>query len=89
MTKTTDPVAINDWQVIGRIDDFLKDQPKQTRLLGQSLITERHKNGDIKVHEISELGELFEVVPFRKFGHVWTTLANQNVNSLIFPSFYK
>ena len=44
MTKTTDPVAINDWQVIGRIDDFLKDQPKQTRLLGQSLIAERHKN---------------------------------------------
>ena len=51
MTKTIDSVAINDWQVIGRIDDFLKDQPKQTRLLGQSLIAERHKNGDIKVHE--------------------------------------
>ena len=52
MTKTTDSVAINDWQVIGKIDDFLKDQPKQTRLLGQSLVAERHKNGDIKVHEI-------------------------------------
>ena len=57
MTKTTDPVAINDWQVIGRIDDFLKGQPKQTRLLGQSLVAERHKNADIKVHEINELLE--------------------------------
>ena len=32
MTKTTDPVAINDWQVIGRIDDFLKGQPKHCLL---------------------------------------------------------
>ena len=43
MTKTTDLVAINDWQVIGRTNDFQIDQSKTTQLLGQSLIAERKK----------------------------------------------
>ncbi|NBR20791.1 MAG: aromatic ring-hydroxylating dioxygenase subunit alpha [Proteobacteria bacterium] len=88
MTKTTDPVAINDWQVIGRIDDFLKGQPKQTRLLGQSLVAERHKNGDIKVHEISELGETLRSCPVQeKFGHVWTTLGKPKRELFDIPEF--
>ena len=88
MTKTTDSVAINDWQVIGRIDDFLKDQPKQTRLLGQSLVAERHKNGDIKVHEISELGETLRSCPVQeKFGHVWTTLGKPERELFDIPEF--
>lgn len=88
MTKTTDSVAINDWQVIGRIDDFLKGQPKQTRLLGQSLVAERHKNGDIKVHEISELGETLRSCPVQeKFGHVWTTLGKPERELFDIPEF--
>jgi len=43
MTKTTDPVARNDWQVIGRTDDIKYGKPRQTRLLGQNLVAERKK----------------------------------------------
>ena len=88
MTKTTDPVAINDWQVIGRIDDFFKDQPKQIRLLGQSLVAERHKDGGIKVHEISELGGTLRSCPVQqKYGHVWTTLGKPERELFDIPEF--
>ncbi|SVB53189.1 uncharacterized protein METZ01_LOCUS206043, partial [marine metagenome] len=29
MTRTTDPVALNDWLVIGRVDDILYGHPRR------------------------------------------------------------
>ena len=88
MTKTTDLVAINDWQVIGRTDDFQIDQSKTTRLLGQSLIAERKKNGELNVHEMTEKGTILGRCEVQeKFGHVWTTLGKPDREFFDIPEF--
>ena len=82
------PQAASSSSSSSKIDDFLKGQPNQTRLLGQSLIAERQKNGDIKVHEISELGETLRSCPVQeKFGHVWATLGKPERELFDIPEF--
>ena len=88
MTKTTDPVARNDWQVIGRTDDIKYGKPRLTRLLGQNLVAEREKNGNLNVFEISEKGKVLAHCQVQEnFGHVWTTLGKTTKPIFDIPEF--
>ena len=88
MTKTTDPVALNNWLVIGRVDDILFGHPRRTRLLGQDIVAERNENGDLNVYETTENGKGLGTCPLQEcFGHVWTTLGEPEKELFEIPEF--
>ena len=88
MTKTTDPVALNDWQAIGRAEDILTDAPRNTRLLGQPIRATRDSAGVVQVNELNVDGTVARSVPVQeRYGHVFVTLGDAPRPLLEMPEF--
>jgi phenylpropionate dioxygenase-like ring-hydroxylating dioxygenase large terminal subunit len=87
MTKTSDPVALNDWQVVGNIDEISSGKRRNTRLLGQYIIVEM--DGDRpRMFEANATGGMGREHPAQiLYGHVWTTLGSPAKPPLEMPEF--
>ena len=87
MTKTTDPVALNDWQVVGSIDEISSGKRRNTRLLGQDIIVEI--DGDRpRMFEANANGGVGREHPAQiLYCHVWTTLGVPAKPPLDMPEF--
>lgn len=77
MPRSTDPVVLDDWHAIGRIEDM----PRETRLLGQE-IAAQVQGGVVRVFA----GADERPVQIR-YGHVWTTLGNPARGLVEMPEF--
>ncbi len=88
MTGTTDTVALNDWQTIGRIEDVGRGPARRTRLLGHDIVAERDGAGTATVYRCDAGGRATAALPtFEKYGHVWTTLGAPGRDLLDMPEF--
>ena len=77
MTKTTDPVALAEWIVIGRREDITPRRPCRTQVLGQTIACLRAANGALQAHEVDASGEPSRPISVReRYGHVWVALAD-------------
>lgn len=87
MTKTSDPVALNDWQAVGNIDEITSGKRRNTRLLGQDIIVEM--DGDRpRMFEADADGGMGREHPAQVlYGHVWTTLGAPAKPPLDMPEF--
>lgn len=87
MTKTSDPVALNDWQAVGNIDEITSGKRRNTRLLGQNIIIEI--DGDRpRMFEANADGVRGQEHPAQiMYGHVWTTLGTPEKPPLDMPEF--
>jgi phenylpropionate dioxygenase-like ring-hydroxylating dioxygenase large terminal subunit len=85
MTKTNDATALNDWQVIGRIEDIPPGRNRSTRLLGQTIIAQRDRDGSVTIIEPDNNGRSLPVR--ERYGHVWTTLGDSARDLLDMPEF--
>ena len=72
MTRTTDPVALDDWYAVASLDEVTA-APRFTRLLGQDLEIRRAATG-IEVRETGPEGPGPCLPVQEKFGCLWTTL---------------
>ncbi|WP_181705790.1 aromatic ring-hydroxylating oxygenase subunit alpha [Chthonobacter rhizosphaerae] len=70
MSRTTDPVALDDWYVVGLPGDVQAGRPVTRRLLGADLTLERTAD-DVRVTEAAS-GRALPVQT--AYGHLWTTL---------------
>lgn len=78
MTKTTDPVALAEWVVIGRREDLQVGQPWHTKVLGQSIECKRSADGSVQAVEVNADGE--RGVPLQvseRYGHVWVSFSDK------------
>jgi len=74
MTKTADPVALNEWYAIATLSEVAQ-QPVRTRLLGQDIIYWREPDGELTVHELAADGRRGASLPIRqRYECLWTTL---------------
>ncbi len=78
MPRTADPVVLDDWHAIGRIEDL----PRATRLLGQDIEARREADGGVRVFA----GTDERPVQIR-YGHVWTTLGEPARGLVEIPEF--
>lgn len=87
MAKTNDPVALNDWQAIGNLDEIQSGKRRNTRLLGQEIIVEM--DGDRPhVFEANAAGGMGREHPAQiLYGHIWTTLGKPGKPPLDMPEF--
>lgn len=71
MSKTTDPIALREWIVIGAITDVQQGVPYHTQVLGQEIVCLR--NGDsFEVREVDSDQQSQQQVQVRtRYGHVW------------------
>lgn len=75
MTKTTDPVALDEWYAVATLTE-VSERPVRTTLLGQDIIISRHgPEGGWQVREIDADGRLGPPLPIRqRYQCLWTTL---------------
>jgi phenylpropionate dioxygenase-like ring-hydroxylating dioxygenase large terminal subunit len=74
MTKTTDPVALDQWYAIATLSE-ITEQPVRTRLLGQDLVYRREPDGSLAIREVGATGRLGALLPVReRYECLWTTL---------------
>jgi phenylpropionate dioxygenase-like ring-hydroxylating dioxygenase large terminal subunit len=74
MTKTTDPVALDQWYAIATLSE-ISERPARTRLLGQDIVYGRAPDGSLNVNEIGQDGHLDASLPVRqRYECLWTTL---------------
>jgi phenylpropionate dioxygenase-like ring-hydroxylating dioxygenase large terminal subunit len=85
MAKTTDTAALNDWQVIGRIEDIPAGGTRRTRLLGQDIVAHRKPDGALSVVEPEGGNRALPVQ--QRYGHVWTSLGDPARDLLEMPEF--
>ncbi|MDE0795091.1 MAG: aromatic ring-hydroxylating dioxygenase subunit alpha [Alphaproteobacteria bacterium] len=87
MAKTSDPVALNDWQAVGNIDEIKSGKRRNTRLLGQDIIVEM--DGDRpRMFEANADGGPGQEHPAQiMYGHIWTTLGTPAKPPLDMPEF--
>lgn len=88
MSRTTDPVALNDWQAIGAATDIRPGHPRDSRLLGQRFRAERTPGGPVAGVVLDEAGRT--VGPLRtleRHGHVFATLGDSPRPLLDMPEF--
>ena len=57
MARTTDPVALNDWQALGRVEDVPVGGVRTTRLLGQAIQVMRSETGALSGYELMDDGQ--------------------------------
>lgn len=87
MAKTTDSVALNDWQAVGNIDEITSGKRRNTRLLGQDIIVEMDGNQP-RMFEANADGGMGKEHPAQiLYGHVWTTLGTPARPPLDMPEF--
>ncbi|MBT3788049.1 MAG: aromatic ring-hydroxylating dioxygenase subunit alpha [Alphaproteobacteria bacterium] len=88
MAKTTDAFALNEWLVIGRLEDATHDKPRVTRLLGQDIRAERTADGAIGVWETDLAGNKGRALPVQeRYGHIFVTLGDTPRDLLEMPEF--
>jgi phenylpropionate dioxygenase-like ring-hydroxylating dioxygenase large terminal subunit len=88
MVKTTDSFALNEWLVIGRLEDVTEARPRITRLLGQDIRAERDSQGTVGVWETDGAGTNGRVLPVQeRYGHIFTTLGDEPRDLLEMPEF--
>ncbi|MGB0629818.1 MAG: aromatic ring-hydroxylating dioxygenase subunit alpha [Alphaproteobacteria bacterium] len=87
MTRTTDTVALNDWQAVGTVGEIASGKRRNTRLLGQDIIVEM--DGDQpRMFETNADGGMGAEHPAQiLYGHVWTTLGAPEKPPLDMPEF--
>jgi len=74
MTKTTDPVCLDQWYAIATAQE-VGTAPERTRLLGQDLTYRRAAGGAYEVREVGEDGASGPLLPAQeRYGCLWTTL---------------
>jgi len=74
MTKTTDPVALNQWYAIATAHE-VTETVETTRLLGQDLRYCRAPDGGYEARELRDDGALGPALPTReRYGCLWTSL---------------
>jgi phenylpropionate dioxygenase-like ring-hydroxylating dioxygenase large terminal subunit len=74
MTKTTDPVALDDWYAVATLSE-VSGKPVRTRLLGQDIIYCREADGRLAVREVDADGDVARLLPARQqYECLWTTL---------------
>jgi len=74
MTKTTDPVALDDWYAVATLSE-VSAAPLRTRLLGQDIIYCREADGRPAVREVDADGNVTRPLPARqRYECLWTTL---------------
>ena len=74
MTKTTDPVALNQWYAVETVCE-IANKPIVTRLLGQDIEISRAEDKSFLVREILDDGACGPALPVQeKYGCLWTTL---------------
>ena len=74
MTKTTDPVALNQWYAVETVCE-IANKPIVTRLLGQDIEISRAGDKGSLVREILDDGARGPALPVQeKYGCLWTTL---------------
>jgi phenylpropionate dioxygenase-like ring-hydroxylating dioxygenase large terminal subunit len=87
MAKTSDPVALNDWQAVGNIDEIKSGKRRNTRLLGQDIIVEMDDERP-RMFEANADGGLGQEHPAQiMYGHIWTTLGTPAKPPLDMPEF--
>jgi phenylpropionate dioxygenase-like ring-hydroxylating dioxygenase large terminal subunit len=75
MSKTDDPVALDQWYAVETFADVTAE-PKRTRLLGQDIVIRRERDIPI-VREIADDGSLGTPLPVQeRYGCLWTTLGS-------------
>ena len=87
MTKTTDNVALNDWQAVGDVDEITSGKRRNTRLLGQDIIVEM--DGErARMFEANADGGIGAEHPAQiLYGYVWVTLGTPAKPPLDMPEF--
>ncbi|NQU71237.1 MAG: aromatic ring-hydroxylating dioxygenase subunit alpha [Rhodospirillales bacterium] len=85
MTRSSDMAALNDWQVIGRIEDIAPGRTRPTRLLGQDIIARRDSGGTVSVIAADNGNRPLPVQ--ERYGHVWTSLGTPERDLLDMPEF--
>lgn len=74
MTKTDDPVALNEWYAVETLSE-LTVRPRLTRLLGQDIVVSRGADGSPLVREIDLAGQIGASLPVaERYGCLWTSL---------------
>ena len=87
MAKTSDPIALNDWQAVGSIDEIKSGKRRNTRLLGQDIIVEMDDERP-RMFEANADGGLGQEHPAQiMYGHIWTTLGTPAKPPLDMPEF--
>jgi phenylpropionate dioxygenase-like ring-hydroxylating dioxygenase large terminal subunit len=75
MSKTDDPVALDQWYAVETFADVTAE-PKRTRLLGQDIVIRRERDLPV-VREIADDGSLGTPLPVQeRYGCLWTTLGS-------------
>jgi phenylpropionate dioxygenase-like ring-hydroxylating dioxygenase large terminal subunit len=75
MSKTDDPVALDQWYAVETVTDVTVE-PRRTRLLGQDILIRREHDRP-GVREIALDGTLSAPLPVHeRYGCVWTTLGS-------------
>lgn len=88
MTRTTDEAALNEWIVIGRLEDVPSGGERRTRLLGQDIVARRAGDEAATVAEVDASGADGRTLPVvERYGHVWTTLGTPERDLLDMPEF--
>src|SRR5437899_13020856 len=76
MSKTDDPVALDQWYAVETSADVTAE-PRRTRLLGQDIVIRRAGDGTAVVREIGSAGTLGAPLPVReRYACLWTTLGS-------------
>jgi phenylpropionate dioxygenase-like ring-hydroxylating dioxygenase large terminal subunit len=74
MTKTTDPVALDEWYAIAALTE-VGEEPTRTRLLGQDIMYRREADGEPAVWELGADGRPGAPLPIRqRYECLWTSL---------------
>jgi len=74
MTKTTDPVALDEWYTIAALSD-IPEHPVRSRLLGQDIVYRRDPDLGLSVHEVDASGRPGAALSIReRYECLWTTL---------------
>ena len=87
MTRTTDEIALNDWQAVGTVEEISSGKRRNTRLLGQDIIVEMD-GAQPRMFETNADGGMGAEHPAQiLYGHVWTTLGTPAKPPLDMPEF--
>lgn len=85
MSRTTDPVALNDWYVVTAIREIPPGGAEETRLLGQSIRILRDEDGAFQVETLPAPGERLRTQ--EKYGFLWVTFGTPAREIVDIPEF--
>jgi phenylpropionate dioxygenase-like ring-hydroxylating dioxygenase large terminal subunit len=84
LSRTNDPVALNDWYAIAFVSEIAKGHSETTTLLGQKLTFHRGWNGDFQCATIDgQPPATFQ----EKYGFLWVSLGTPDHDIVAIPEF--